>query len=142
MQNSVLYMLGDLNIVSTVCLDLIAEMWLYASFIYNCLCNQCLSPLTHVVLHVFITEPSYPPVIVGNYVHDEDCINNVRTITINWKVILYIFFKQEIFFKRIFSSPGLNAMWAFAYTWHPSSFSFSHLNFLLWNHVAKWTETC
>ena len=37
--------------------------------------------------HTLKDKPSYPPVIVGNYVHDEDCINNVRTITINWKKV-------------------------------------------------------
>ena len=33
-------------------------------------------------------------------------------------------------------------MWAFAITWRPSSVNFSHFNLLLWNPLAKWTETC
>jgi hypothetical protein len=28
-------------------------------------------------------------------------------------------------------------MWAFAITWHPLSFNFSHFNLLLWNGMAK-----
>jgi hypothetical protein len=34
------------------------------------------------------------------------------------------------------------AMWTFAITWRPSSVvNFSHFNLLLWNLLAKWTET-
>ena len=35
----------------------------------------------------------------------------------------------------------LFAMWAFAITWCLSSVNFSDLNLLLWNRLAKWTET-
>ena len=32
-------------------------------------------------------------------------------------------------------------MWAFAITWHVSSVNFKHFNLLIWNCLAKWTET-
>ena len=41
----------------------------------------------------------------------------------------------------IFSSPGQKTMWAFAITWGLSSVNLSHFNLLLWNLLAKWTET-